>query len=384
MNKIFYTKLLITLSSFLYSGLCIPATPSAQGKVIGKLKIGVILPETGSQVEYGKELWIGIELAMEDLMKSNPDLQQRIILMKEDDQSTPKGAEKAAQILIKKRASLLIGSVTRISSEAVAEVARKMNRPLIVPGVQNLSFAGDKEYIYRSCYIERWQGAILAEFMTKEFPDKNIAIFSSPSDYYSHDIIEQFKKKYMNKKQLVQMEYITDQTAMLKLLQSLVQDKVEYILFPSKSIEEVAKLQKLIVSKNLGLTLLGGNRWASYKLRNLAGNSYQGHYFVTPFTPYLQDPLVKSFAERFLAKVKRYPSPLAAFSYDAMTLAAHAFRTAKTNRAKELNRALQNAQKVQGLLGSFNMNGEHFAERPGVIMKTSNLGPQAYKISPNL
>ena len=118
-----YLFLLLSLSA---SYKQIVAEPLNYGdyKEIGQLNIGVILPLSGNQAKYGLEAKTALEIAYKQISKKDPKLANHIRFSFANDNSTAQGALKAIEELKEKRVSIIIGSVSNVSSSALAKKPR--------------------------------------------------------------------------------------------------------------------------------------------------------------------------------------------------------------------------------------------------------------------
>ncbi|MFK7827170.1 MAG: ABC transporter substrate-binding protein [Oligoflexales bacterium] len=346
-------------------------------KEIGTLVIGTVFPHSGPQAPYGEEAFAGVEIALESLVKSDPDLAAHINLLKGDDQSTPQGARSAAQELIAKRASILIGSVTNPSSKTLAEISHEFKKPLIIPASSSLSIGPMSPYVFRSCAIDRWQGKLLGEFAIKELKMKKAAILLDPKVNYSHDIVENFKRTFNSLGGgIVHKElYLSAKPQFRRHITNIAKTNADFILFPSESAKEVAEVMLVLKKVGLHIPLLGGDRWGSPSLKKQAKGALAGHYYAVPFTAEDPNPRTQAFVDSFKKKMRRYPSALAAMTYDAFLLAANSFKRARTNRATELVRSIKRTKDLPALLGPLSINAQGFAEKSALIMVTTKKGP---------
>ena len=366
--------LIIILPSLLFLGG--KSHAASDRKEIGTLVVGTVFPHSGPQAPYGDEAFAGVEIAFESLTKSDPELAAHITIIKGDDQSTPQGARFAAQELIAKRASILIGSVTNPSSKTLAEISHEYKKPLIIPASSSLSIGPLSPYIFRSCAIDRWQGKLLGEFAIKELKMKKAAILLDPKVYYSHDIVENFRKAFTSQGGgIVHKEfYLSSKPQFKQHIANIAKTNADFILFPSESATEVASVMLELKKIGLRIPLLGGDRWESPSLKKQARGALEGHYYAIPFTAADPSPRTQIFVDSFKKKMHRYPSALAAMTYDAFLLAANSFKRARTNRATELVRAIKRTKDLPALLGPLSINAEGFAEKSALIMVTTKKG----------
>ena len=351
------------------------------GKEIGKLVVGVVLPMSGPQAAYGVEALTGIKLAMEDIARDHPQYHQLIRILVGDDKSTASGAETAAKSLIRRRASIFLGSVTRTNSASLARVAKEFHKPLVIPANSSLPLRNPSPLIFRSCALDRWQGYLLGEFASKTLGKTNAAILLDPKDHLAHDVAEHFTRNFRRnggKISLREMYQRGSQNTDFKgRISKIGQSGAQVILFPTSDVEEAAAVMTELRRQKINIPLLGLDRWNTPRLGRTAGPAYPGHFYILPFSSAEPGAATQNFVSRFKARTRRFPSALAAMAYDAMLLVADSFKRAGTSRAKELARAIKRTHNLKGLLGPVSINANQTAEKSGVVMMTTGRGSQA-------
>lgn len=347
------------------------------GKEVGTLVVGLILPKSGPQSEYGKEAYEGARLALEDLEVSYPGFAGMIRLETGDDRSTATGAKEAAEELIqKKRATILIGSVSPVSSNAIEELAKKAGVPHIIPADITLPAVNLSETAFRSSALERWQGHLLSVFAVANLKAKKVSVLFDPKDTLSRDVSETFLKHFEKHggSLVSKVQYNHEKAEFGDRLSEVLRGKPDAILFPSPVASDVSEVMTRLRALKSDIPLLGLERWNRPALTRAAGPAWAGHYFVTSFTKDSGGQKVKHFVNRFKTTNKRYPGVLAAMAYDAMILAGDSFRRAQTTRPAELIRTIRRTTQAEGLSGPFSVNSHGFAEKSGAVMKTTDSG----------
>lgn len=369
--RIFLKSLLILWA---VSGPCYGV--NIDGKEIGRLSVGVVLPLSGPQAVYGEEALSGIRLALEDFHEFWPKLGTLISLLVEDDRSTSEGARQAAERLIERKASLLIGSLAPFSSSALEQVSAHAGIPLIIPADRMLPEKTPSSHIVRSCSLLRWQGAQLSDFALKGIGKKSAGVLYDAVDSLQHDIVERFKVRFLDGggRIIATETYRRELPAFEEKLSRIAEAKPEFILFPVGNQEDVLKVMKVLRKLQQGLPLLGPASWGRNSLAAQAGAAWPGHFYVSPFSDKVDTPKVRSFVRRFREKHQRAPGVLAAMAYDAMILAADSFRRSLTNLPAGLRRELKKTSGASGLLGRVTVGPDQSARNSGVIFQTTGAG----------
>ena len=344
------------------------------------LKIASIFPRTGSQAKYGEDARAGIQLALDYIKKTDPMIAKNITIINYDDHSTPSGALAAAKQALKDQASIMIGSITPMNTRVLGEISKKHEIPLIVPSISSLNSGLSHPYIFRSCYLDQWQGKILARFAFGHLKKMKAALLYDPNDAYSHDLVEHFKQSWNEFGGVIvsKVLYHSEQKKikLLKHIRSIQSAHPDFIVFPSKNINEIATAMTSLSRLGSKIPLLGSDRWHTKKLPKLAKHAYSGHYYSLPFTSLDPDERARDFSSRFKIRVKRVPSKLAAHSHDALLLAVHSFKKAGTRSKKQIFKKLAKTKDMPALSGFLSMNEHHFSEKPSLIMGTTLTGAE--------
>ena len=351
------------------------AQPQADGKQINPLVIGAVLPLSGSQSSYGQEVQAGFEIAIAHWLASHPHLSKKIRLLVADDQSKPSGAREAAEQLAKQRVSLLMGSVSTWTTSAIAAVAKRHQKPHLVPSpcgsASNIMSEG---FQFWGCYSWTWQGAILARFLRQELDKKSAALLIDSASKPGQELAEAFATEIQRIGGKVELRLTIDQQdkkATSRQLKQLKSAPVDALVIASANGETIERVFKLAKKHRLRIPILGTEDW-----NQVDGGAYHGYqgqnYFSFPFHATASTDSARKFTETFKAKLRRFPSPLAAIAYDTMIAAIWAYQDAQTSRPNELIRALGRLQNAPGLLGPMNMGADRSLEKAGVILSRNS------------
>ncbi len=353
----------------LWAGL-FGAGSTVRAEELAKLTIGTVLPETGPQAAFGKEAAKGLGLALDVLKLRDPALAARIIIVRGDDQSTAKEAGAVAQRLIEKdRVNVLIGSIASVSTSAVATEARKKLIPLVTP-ISTQSGVTLGGGVYRSCFDEGLEGAILAEFALKTLGIKEAATLRENA-VGTQIFVERFAAAFKAGGGEIKAQETYDLAAedFTAPLKKIAESGAKLIITPAPYHTAGAMMAQAKKAAP-GLKFLGGDTWDTKELIKAAGPAAAGHYFATHFALDDQDPLVAEFAKVFQQKYGRAPGAIAALTYDATLLVVDAFARARTNLKGPLSSAIGKTKDFQGVTGliSFTETGEFL--KGGIIKET--------------
>ncbi|MEZ4742199.1 MAG: ABC transporter substrate-binding protein [Bdellovibrionota bacterium] len=347
-------------------------------KDTGIFKIGVIFPLSGAQQAYGEDALAGVELALQHIQQTEPELARKIQIIQADNRSSPSLSTKAAEKLISvDRVAAILGSITAASSVAIAQVATKAKKPFLIPATTVGGITNMSPYIFRSCNLDSYQGKILAAFARSQLKIERAAVLIKMRSPYAKKIAEQFETMFMGRGGSVSKVELTESEvkSFKPYLKSLMKANPQAIVFPSYA-EEGGKLMRQMLQMGIKGPLLGSDGWDHPDLAKFAGSkALSGHFYSVHF--YANEGVSQNtldFTERFKQKVRRFPSSLAAMTYDGTLVLVDAFRKARSIRSLPLVKQLKNVSSLDGVMGEITINKERNAEKPGVIMSTSSEG----------
>ncbi len=351
--------------------------PQAAGKVFGRLKVGLVLPMTGSQKDYGAEALAAIELALADMKTQDSSLLEGVDTELIDDMSSPSGAQKAAEVLVQKRASVLLGSAFPPNSMVLAQAAMNLKVLTILPAYWGGKSLVDNPFVFSSNYDDSWQGHLLAKFALDSELGKKAGILVNSKDLRALEAAQSFTQAFARAGAGAVQRQTYDGSLELNFaeaLKSFAFDKVDFIYLPTNETKEIAAFCDEAARQGLKKPVLGNDRLESPAIRAKLA-ALGGNYFVAPFrTAFAQSERALAFSKAFKEKLYRDPSALAYLMYDGMVTAVHAYKIAGSNDRNELKRALSKLKEAPGLLGPITMNSRHTAEKPALIFKADSSG----------
>ena len=328
------------------------------------IKIGAILPLTGGGAKYGEEAKNGIELAIEDLKNS------KIEVLYEDDQGTANGAVNAFNKLVESaKVPVIIGPMYSSTALAIAPLGQRKKVVIFSPSASSPDLTEAGDYFFRNWPSDIYEGNEMAKFAHDTLNLKTIAILSVNLDY-GVGLTKVFEKVFKSLGgQILTTEYYdqgaTDFRTQLSKIKSLNPEAI-YLPGYYSEIGLILKQAKEIGIKTRFLSCVG---FDNPKVLEIAGSAAEGVVFARPYyDPESEDPVIKSFVERFTQKYGVAPGIYAAHAYDALKIIAQAIEKGGYS-ADGIKEALYSISGFPGVTGStsFDENGD--VEKPIQIMK---------------
>src|SRR5476651_328541 len=162
------------------------------------IKVGEYASLTGKEAGFGQTSHHGVVLALEEINASGGVLGKKLELSYEDNQTKPGESATAVKKLISRdKVIALVGEVSSGRSLEAAPIAQAAHIPMIAPAATNPKVTLVGNYIFRVCFIDPFQGTVMAKFAKEDLHARNVAILSSVSNAYSLGLAKFFKETFL-------------------------------------------------------------------------------------------------------------------------------------------------------------------------------------------
>lgn len=346
---------------------------SARGnKVTGnEILVGEFASLTGSTATFGTATHNGIQLAIDQANAAGGINGKQIKLVTLDDRSKSEEATTVVTKLVTSdKVVAVLGEVASTRSIAGAVVCQSNQVPMITPSSTNPAVTQKGDYIFRVCFTDDFQAAVVAKFAQDQGYKKVGTLVDIKNDYsvgFAKVFSEQFKKGggAIAGEQTYQ-EGDQDFKAQLNALKAGSPDA---ILVPGYY-SEVGTIARQAKEVGLNVPLVGGDGWDSPELIKGAGTALEGAFFGDHnFSAKSTDPAVRKFVDDYKAKHNTEPDALAALGYDAAGLLIQAMKNAKELDGKGIRDALAESKDFAGVTGKISIDSSRNARKSAVIMK---------------
>jgi branched-chain amino acid transport system substrate-binding protein len=359
----------VTASAAAILGLLVAATSACAQDI----PIGEFASLTGSEATFGINSDNGVQLAAEQINSTGGVLGRKIKLLVEDDQSKPGQSSSAVEKLISNdKAVAIIGEIASSRSLEAAPICQAAKIPMVSPGSTNPTVTQTGDYIFRVCFIDPFQGTVMAKFALDTLHAKKVAILSDVTSDYSKGLAQYFTEYYKSHGGQIVLERSysgggkdKDFRAQLTAIKSAQPDAI----FVPGYYTEVGLIGKQARILGLKVPLLGGDGWDSPKLSEIAGSALDGCYFSTHFSPKSQAPKVQEFVKAYEGKFKAAPDGMAPLGYDAMMILADAIKRAGTTDGDKVREALTQVKNYDAVTGMISIDAQRNASKAAVVLQ---------------
>jgi branched-chain amino acid transport system substrate-binding protein len=335
------------------------------------IRVGHFASLTGDTATFGRSTDAGMRLAIDEINGAGGVLGKPIDLVTEDDRSVTEEARTAAQKLIQRDAVVaLLGEVASSRSLAAAPEAQRASIPMISPGSTNPRVTEVGDYIFRGCFIDPFQGSVMARFAREELKAKKLAILFDFKQDYSVGLAQFFRETLQKQgAELVADERYSSGDIEFRAQLTTIRAGNPDAIFVPGYYTEVGLIAKQ--ARELGITvpLLGGDGWDSEKTIEIGGSAVEGYYFSTHYAADSDDPKVQEFVERYRQKYSQTPDAMAALGYDTVRILADALTRAGTTEGPKLRDAIAATSGFAGVTGKISMDAQRNARKDAVVLK---------------
>jgi len=347
-----------------------------------QIKIGVIAELTGDIPAVGASCKNAAEMAVGEVNDAGGiqmgDKKYKIKLIIEDNAGkADQSASSAQKLITQQKVTAIVGPNASRYALPAAEIAESSKVVLITPwstapkATLDSKTGASKKYIFRACFIDPFQGRVVAKFALDNLHLKKAAVLYDVASEYNKGIAEIFKEVYeQNGGKVVAFEtYTTNDKDFSSQLTKIKQAAPEVIFLPNYYSEVPLQIQQ---AKRLGITVpfIGGDAWGSEELVKLCGKDCNDYYFSTHYAADAATDTTKKFIMGYKAKYGNTPDDVAALTYDSFGLLLQALKTAGKNDRQAVRDALAKIPQYEGVTGNMQFKeGSGDPVKSAVILK---------------
>jgi branched-chain amino acid transport system substrate-binding protein len=347
----------------------------------GPIKVGVYADLSGQTSSFGQSTVNGIKMAADEINKAGGVNGRQVELIIEDDQGRPEQAATVVTKLISQnQVHAVLGEVASSNSLAAAPKAQAAKIPMITPSSTNPKVTQVGDYIFRVCFIDPFQGEVMAKFAANTLKAKRAAILLDVNSDYSRGLGQFFEENFTKLGgQIVERQSYTQTDRDFKGQLTSIRSANPEVIFVPGYYGQVGVIAKQ--SKELGIKapLLGGDGWDAPQLFQLGGNDLNGSFMANHYSVDDPSPATQKFVNDYKGRYNgTAPDAIGALAYDAMNVLADAIKRAGSTNGTKLRDAIAQTKGFAGVTGTINIDEQRNAVKPAVVFELQN-GKYVYK-----
>jgi branched-chain amino acid transport system substrate-binding protein len=374
--------LVVAIISFFVAGLgvCFAAPES--------IRIGINAPLTGDIPKVGEGTKYAAQMWLEDVNAAGGidvgGKKYKVELIIEDNESKAESAVKAVTKLITEEDVLaIIGPQSSKQAIPAGGKANELGTPMISPWSTNPDTTKDRPFVFRGCFLDPFQGPVVANFMKDEFGFKKAAVLYDVASDYPKGLAEFFKEaweKVNGPGSVVAFEsFTTKDTDFSSQLTKIINSGAD-VLFTPQYYNEVALIVQQAHQLGWNKPIVGSDSWGSAETVKLCGKDCYGLFFSTHYAAAGAKGATKEFIDRYQKKYGYVPDDVAALTWDSIRLVQAAIEgTGKLTGDLEEDRqavrdALAKIKNFDGITGKMTFTEDGDPIKCAVIVRISDAG----------
>lgn len=334
-----------------------------------EIRIGCYLPITGTAAAMGQAVWQGLEVAH----RLRPEiLGQKIRLILVDTKSDRIEAANAVSRLIEKeKVVAIIGEVISGNTLAGAPIAERFQVPNITPTATNPLITQNRQYAFRTCFLDTVQGKVAARFAREHLKAQKVAVIIDQAQDYCVGLANFFMQEFKQLGgQIVGVQYIQtgdqDFAAQISALKPLAPD----LIYAPNYYAEDALLARQMRELGLTMPLLTGDGAQVNDLMTIGGPAVEGLYLTGHFhREAVTSPLAADFIRQFEAATRREADAFAALGGDCYFLLLEAITRAQSLEGPKIRQALAQINNYPGISGQISFQGKNDPRKEVIILQ---------------
>ncbi|HHT43340.1 MAG TPA: ABC transporter substrate-binding protein [Firmicutes bacterium] len=339
------------------------------------IKIGVFEPMTGPSAAGGEMTVEGIELALE--MKGEVLGREVQIIVVDNKSDKVEAANAVSRLIERDQVVAIIGSYGSSLSMAAGDIVNKAKVPTVGCSPTNPLVTLNNDYYFRVCFIDPFQGTVMANYAVNELGAKTAAVIQDVTQDYSVGLskyfIDAFRKLTGDPNSIVEVSaYNTgdqDFTAQL----TNVKNKQPDVIFAPGNYGESALLIRQARDLGIEVPFLGGDTWEAPEFLSIGGEAVEGAVFSTHFTA---EAPVTPESDKFLAayreKFGKEANAFAALGYDAYMLILDVIEKVGSADSQAIRDGLAQVEGFVGATGIITLDENGDAVKSAVINKVED------------
>ncbi|MCE5286659.1 MAG: ABC transporter substrate-binding protein [Pelosinus sp.] len=375
------------ISTFCVTALLGSVLAGCGGSGNKDVKIGLVYELTGGTATFGTEATNGAKLAVKEINAKGGVLGKQIQVVTADNKSEPSESSNAmTKVISQDNVIAVTGFTTSSNAMAAAAVAEANKIPFITAAATNPKVTLDestgktKNYTFRVCFIDPFQGTVGANFVLNTLKTKTAAVLIDNSSDYSKGLAQFFKEAYTkgNGQIVAEEAYLQKDQDFKTILTKIKAINPEVIYLPGYY-EEVGKIIKQ--ARELGITapFVGGDGWDSPKLLEIGGAAALNNtFFTNHYSVEDTSPKSKEFVEAYKKEYGEVPGAMAVLGYDAMYVMVDAIKRAGSTDSEKIREAIAATKDFAAVTGTLTLNDKHDAVKSAVIIEMKD-GKQMFK-----
>jgi len=284
----------------------------------------------------------------------------------------------------------VIGEVASSRSLAAAPICQSASVPMISPSSTNPRVTQVGDYIFRMCFLDQFQGTVMARFAAQTLKLKKVAVLKDSKSDYSVGLAQFFTEAFtgLGGSIVTEQAYQSGDNDFRAQLTAIKGKKPDAIIVPGYY-TEVGLIARQARELGLKQPLIGGDGWESEKLIEIGGDALNGCYYANHWALDAPDPKLQAFLKAYRDQFKGDPDAIGGLAYDAANVlfgaleklyaqdpqafkglsSSRAGSAARTDAEKKLRDLIAATTNYGGVTGTITLDQNRNASKPAVVIE---------------
>jgi branched-chain amino acid transport system substrate-binding protein len=319
MKNTFKILALLSLVGAVLLGACGTTGPDT-------IKIGINAPMTGDIPKVGEGTKYAAEMWLEDIggELTVGGKTYTVELIIEDNESKAESATAAnTKMITQDEVLVIVGPQSSKQAVPAGGVANDLETPMVSPWSTNPNTTLDRPWVFRTPFLDPFQGPVVAGFVTDEFGFTKAGVLYDVASDYPKGLAEFFKQGWEDLHgagSVVAYESFTTGDADFSAQLTKIKDSGAEFIFAPQYYNEVALIAQQAHELGWTAPIVGSDSWGSAELMNLCGDDCKGLFFSTHYAAAGATGATKEFIDRYNAKYGYVPDDVGALTWDTMLI----------------------------------------------------------------
>lgn len=335
------------------------------------VRIGLVTPLTGDVATFGESTRNAAQMWVDETNAKGGLLGGKVVLFVEDDRNIPaETANAVSKLISQNKVITVVGSVASKCTLAGAPIAQSSKVPMITPTSTNVTVTQVGDYIFRACFIDPFQGTVMARYAYQNLKAKTAAMLYDIGNDYTKGLAENFKKSFeqLGGKVVASETYGVGESDFSAQLTNIRTAKPDVLFLPDYYNSVGLQARQ---ARQLGITatFLGGDGWDSSELVPIAGTAIEGGMFSNHYAPGSSDPIAQAFYTNYIKRYGSAPDALAALAYDAFIIVGNAVTKAGKLDKTAIRDAIATTKDLHAVSGVLTFDANRNPIKGAVILE---------------
>lgn len=352
------------------------------------IKIGINAPLTGDIPKVGEGTKDAAQMWLSDIQAAGGidvgGVKHPVQLVIEDNESKAESATSVnTKLITQDKVLVIVGPQASSQAVPAGQVANNLKTPMISPWSTNPGTTKDRPWVFRTPFLDSFQGQVDAQFATSEFKATKAAVLYDIGSDYPKGLADYFKTAWESEHgagSVVAFETFSTGDKDFSAQLTKIKDSGADFLFTPQYYNEVPLIVKQAHQLGFNKPILGSDSWGSAELMNLCGSDCYGLFFSTHYAAAGATGATKTFIDRYNQQYGYIPDDVAALTWDSMNIVQQAIQNCgkltgdlATDR-QCVRDGMANIGTFKGITGTLKFDSQGDPTKCAVIVKISNTG----------